>query len=201
MESKTKRICPLIIILLLCILSFFLGRMSMSAGQKNEPAPEHVIQTDHEGVKELIRQKKDFILYLERSSCRQCAIVNGEQDRFAGHVLPVYVLNMEQYRDTDTYDTIKDELGFMYVPCFKYFKDGEQMAHINNPLSDDYFHDTSTGAERNQLREEMVERVISFIEAAAGNGELISEDPRMPQVTVEEVPAPPEIPSDDTRKD
>ncbi len=123
-----------------------------------------------------------FILYIHRSSCKICAIVSESLYDFHGKGLPVYSFNMESMMGTPEYDEAKLELGFSYMPCFKYLKDGKELAHLNNPLNDSYF-DTESGADRDAYRMEMEEKVLSFINAAALGENLISEEPQAQVIT------------------
>ena len=132
---------------------------------------------------------EDFILYIHRSSCKICAIVSDSLYDFSGHGLPVYSFNMESMMGTPEYDAAKLELNFSYMPCFKFFSDGTELAHLNNPLNDSYF-DTDLGPERDAYRIEMEEKVISFIKAAADGKNLITEQPQSPVITGVRVEAP-----------
>ncbi|MBQ3031671.1 MAG: hypothetical protein IJD29_04155 [Anaerotignum sp.] len=132
---------------------------------------------------------KEFILYIHRSSCKICAIVSDNLYDMQGHGLPVYSFNMESMMGTTEYDEAKLSLGFSYMPCFKYYRDGSEAAHLNNPLNDSYF-DHENGTEREAYRLEMIDKVTAFIEAAASGDNLITEMPQSPVITGVRVEAP-----------
>ena len=148
-------------------LTFFLGKHSVII-------PDQIHYTDYEGYKDLISNEEDFVLYIGRSSCKICAIVTGSIHKFADHEADVYVLNLEDVRGTDAYDEIKNDIGFYYMPCFKAYDDGVEIAHMNNPLDDSYFDE---GADYAALLSEMELRITEFLDGAVGKGPLIDEEP------------------------
>lgn len=170
---KWKLLCILILIVLSSTIFFVVGRMTA-------PKEEKVNYVDFSGFQELIDQEEDFILYVGRSSCKICAIVYGSIHKFVGHGADIYVLNLEELRGTDIYNKIKGELGFYYMPCFKAFQDGKEIAHLNNPLSDSYFE---SGADYKSLLEEMENNVISFIDGFTGKGPFVTEEPMATTIT------------------
>lgn len=164
----------LIVILIFCLFAY--NRFAPSEKTMGDP------RISYEEVLERRDSGEAFILYIHRSSCKICAIVSESLYDFHGHGLPVYSFNMESMMGTREYDEAKLELGFSYMPCFKFYKDGKELAHLNNPLNDSYF-DTESGAERDAYRMEMEEKVLSFINAAALGKELISEEPQAQVIT------------------
>lgn len=154
-------------------LSFVAGRLSAL----QRPQVHYV---DYEDYQHLISEEEDFILYIGRSSCKICAIVSGSIHKFAEHGEDIYVLNLEEYRGTDLYSSIKEDIGFNYVPCFKAYEHGKEIAHLNNPLDSAYFQD---GADYATLIGEMETRVYSFIDGISGVGPLITETPTPQRMT------------------
>lgn len=154
-------------------ISFFAGRMTV-------PVEDTVHYIDYSDYLSLVDNQEDFVLYIGRSSCKVCAIVYGSIHEFAGHGIDVYALNLESLRGTETYTKIKEDLGFYYMPCFKAYKDGVEVAHLNNPLSDSYFEE---GADYPVLLQEMEENVISFLDGVTGKGPFITEKPMTTTIT------------------
>lgn len=163
-----KKVLKGLVLLAALAAAFAVGRMSVS----HQP---QVCYIDYEEYKALIKEKKDFVLYIGRPSCKICAIVTSSVHKFAEYMEEdIYVFNLEEVRGTALYTEMKDTVGFYYVPCFKAYKDGVEIAHLNNPLKIEYFEED---ADRITLLREMEERVYAFIDGALGNGPLITEEP------------------------
>lgn len=170
-----------IVLVFIAILVFTTGSRTKSQPLDTRLSYSEVIERRDSG--------EAFILYIHRSSCKICAIVSDSLYDFQGHGLPVYSFNLESMMGTPEYDAAKLELNFSYMPCFKYFSDGKELAHLNNPLNDAYF-DTEYGPDRDTFRIEMEEKVTAFIEAAADGKDLITEQPQSPVITGVRVEAP-----------
>lgn len=145
---------------------------------------EKLNYVNYEELKDTLQNKDSFILYIGRPSCKICAIVSNSLHKFIDNKLPIYILDMEPYRDTDQYETIKKELNFYFMPNFKYYEYGEQLYHMNSPLDDSYF---SESAPRMDLKESMEIKIQQFIDGAAGTGQVINEPVKTPQINGEKV--------------
>lgn len=121
-----------------------------------------------------------YILYIGRSSCRFCAVVSGSLHKFENRELPIYILDLEEYRGQKEYEEIKKKLKFEYMPCFKYYENGVEKYHMNNPLSETYFED---GTNLTEIREQMYKKIAAFIDGACGTGEIINEEPQSRIIT------------------
>lgn len=141
-------------------------------GKKSVYIPPTVKKIGIEDYHELIEDKEDFILYIGRSSCSYCAIVSASLDKFVDEGVPIYSFELEQYYQSEMYNAIKDELDIVYVPGFKYIKDGVIVYNMNSPLNDQYYE---SGSDRTQMREEMESKILAFIHGILGTGEVINE--------------------------
>ena len=89
--------------------------------------------------------------------------------------LPIYYLNLEQYINTSTYESIKAELEVTYLPAIKYVEHSVLKYNLNNPLNTDYFK--YDGATRLTLYQQMLDKVNAFIDGACGDGPILNEVP------------------------
>lgn len=160
----------IVILASVCLVVMLLS--SYVVGKKSVTMPPTVNKIGIDEYHDLIAGKKEFILYIGRSSCHYCAIVSASLDKFADQGLPIYSLELERYYPSKEYDSIKEELGIVYVPSFKYIKNGATVYNLNSPLNDQYFE---SGSNRAQMRAEMESKISSFIHGALGTGEVVNE--------------------------
>lgn len=174
----------LLLLTSMCIVTLLLS--SYIIGKKSVVIPPTVKKIGIEEYHDLIEDKKEFILYIGRSSCRYCAIVSASLDKFVNQGIPIYSLELEQYYPSKEYDSIKDELGIVYVPSFKYINNGAAVYYMNSPLDDQYYE---SGSDRTQMRVEMESKILAFIHGALGTGEIVNEEIKKDTVDAEAVSA------------
>ncbi len=160
-------------------------RAGQTAGYKlgygtavNEVRHSRTEKISYEEFKNLQSADEDFFLLIARPTCRFCAIVdeylsfrdNSDLDA------PVYFLSLEADRGTERYDEIKRDVGIDFVPTFRYYKAGEPLYNLNNPLDGSYFDEGATNESRNAGFSEMADKIEAFIRGAEGRGEVINEE-------------------------
>ncbi len=143
-----------------------------SINKENYLTQVHEIDIDE--YRNLMEQGAKGIFVYSRASCKYCAIVTSELSTFADGRLPIYYLNLEKYYLTDSYEEIKKELDFDYVPTFRYIEDGKMVYNLNSPLDGTYFD--AIGDDRRQIYDEMMASVKAFIDGAAGDGPVVNEE-------------------------
>lgn len=116
-----------------------------------------------------------FALYIERPSCRYCAVVSSYTLTMKNLPLPVYYISLEPFWESDDYETVKKELETTYLPCFKYISHGEIQYNLNSPLDSSYYNLDGPG--RMELYRQMQDRIDAFLNGAAGQGPVIDETP------------------------
>lgn len=175
-----KRILSILLVIMITASVFFY------IGRKTAPEINTLHYITYDDLASVIEEEDLFVLYIGRSSCHFCAVVDGSLHKFLTYNVPIYVLNLEDYKDdNETYEQIKTDLGFWYMPCFKAYKNGTEIAHMNSPLSDHYYDDDVT--DHQELRKEMEEKIDAFFCGITGEGELVNEEPT--SSTVEATPA------------
>jgi predicted bacteriocin transport accessory protein len=172
----------LILLTSMCLLIMLLS--SYLIGKKSVTIPPTVEKIGIEEYRDLIASKKEFILYIGRSSCHYCAIVSASLDNFVDQGIPIYSLELEQYYPSKEYDSIKAELGIVYVPSFRYIKNGDAVYNMNSPLNDQYYE---SGSNRTQMRVEMESKILAFIRGALGTGEVVNEKIKTDKIDAEAV--------------
>lgn len=162
-------------IYLLCafIFSVFISYYAGTIYGKMTEEGTHVQEVSLEEYQTLIARKASFVLVAERPSCRYCAIVTSALNQIEVDDIPIYILNLEPYMGTSTYDGIKAELQITYLPSFKYISNGTIQYNMNNPLDSDYYD--ATGNTRLQLYHEMELKIADFLAGIRGDGTLIDE--------------------------
>lgn len=175
----------LIMLLLLTALIFYVGFFTGSLEQHG-----HVREITLEQYRGMKAGGSQFILLVGRPSCRYCAIISSAVLTMDCDALPIYYLSLEQYINTEEYDTIKVELDVTYLPAMKYIEDCTIRYNLNNPLDSGYFE--CDGPDRLILYEQMVDKVIAFIDGAAGSGPVIHEIPISEEDHITAVPLPEE---------
>lgn len=132
----------------------------------------------YEEFKNLQSGGEDFFLLIARPTCRFCAIVDDYltfRDN-SDLTAPVYFLSLEADRGTERYDEIKRDVGIDFVPTFRYYKAGESLYNLNNPLDGSYFDEDATNESRNTVYAEMADKIEAFINGAEGRGDVINEE-------------------------
>lgn len=128
--------------------------------------------------------KASFVLYVGRSSCQYCAITFSILSTLTDLPVDIKVLDLEPYYGTEQYQLIKDELGISYVPAFFYFDNAQPKYFMNSPVSDTYFNsDKNRDSELNKVRE----KIIGFIDGAAGLSLPINEAPQKMTVSPDSI--------------
>lgn len=157
------------------IISISILFVSYCAGVKTGAKMEYKRHAREITMDEYKKQKdsgSDFVLIVERPSCRYCAVVTSAiyQNTYD---IPVYLLNLEPYLDTPEYDRVKAELEVTYLPGFKYVTGGKIQYNMNNPLESGYYE--ATGMERQNLYWKMQDKIKAFFAGLYGNSPVINE--------------------------
>lgn len=177
---KLKKI---IMLLLITALVFYVGFFTGSFERRG-----HVREITLEQYRDMKAGGSQFILLVGRPSCRYCAIISSAVLTMDCYSLPIYYLSLEQYVNTEEYDTIKAELEVTYLPVMKYIEDCTIRYNLNNPLDSGYFE--CDGPARLILYEQMVDDINAFIDGAAGDGPVIHETPISEDGHITAVPLP-----------
>ena len=167
------------------ITGFIIYRIYQSADplivREEETKGSHLSRTEkisYDEFKKLQASGEDFFLLIARPTCRYCAIVDDYLSFRDNSDLaaPVYFLSLEADRGTEKYDEIKHDVGIDYVPTLRFYKNGEALYNLNNPLDGSYFDEDATNESRNALYAEMTDKIEAFIAGAEGRGEVINEE-------------------------
>lgn len=167
--NKSKSTIIIFFIILLCI-SHSLG---IWVGKRQE-SRNHVTTISVEEYNQYVNDKTSFILVVERPSCRYCAIVTSAVYQINDCELPIYLMDLEPYWETEEYDRIKNELQVSYLPSFKYVKNGNIVYNMNSPLDTGYYE--SSGKQRRKMYHEMEDKIHKFLAGATGKGPVVNEE-------------------------
>ena len=109
-----------------------------------------MVLTDYEGFEELIAQKRDFLIYIGRTSCDFCAVLEPVLHSMMNNMqkAPNFDFDNQSYKDAidngepgaqEAWDAVKEHYGFEYTPCIFYYEDGVQVASYPTFITGDYF--------------------------------------------------------------
>lgn len=177
---KLKKI---IMLLLMAALIFYAGFFTGSLERRG-----HVREITLEQYRGMKAGGSQFILLVGRPSCRYCAIISSAVLTMDCDALPIYYLSLEQYVNTEEYETVKAELEVTYLPAMKYIEDCTIRYNLNNPLDPGYFE--CDGPDRLILYGQMVDKINRFIDGAAGDGPVTHETPISEESHITAVPLP-----------
>lgn len=125
----------------------------------------------YEELKEKQNNKETFVVYIGRQTCPYCAILTPvleEKKEFVSSEVSFYYFNVINYKQAildevegaqERWDSLKEEVGFTYIPCILYYKDGKLENGFYSFLGKDY-----SQCEDEQKKVEMMDEAIVNLE-------------------------------------
>lgn len=119
----------------------------------------------YEDYEEKIAQGETFMVYIGRATCPYCKVLTTVLEKEKGKIqsqMPFYYFNVIWYKQAildkkagaeEKWNTIKKEIGFQYIPCILYYKEGKLESSFLEFVGEDYF-DIEDDKEKEKLVEQ-----------------------------------------------
>lgn len=121
--------------------------------------------TTYEAFQDKLSQKETFLIYIGRQTCPFCRVLAPVLEKEKGSIkdeVPFCYFNVIDYKQAiidkkegaqERWEHIKDEIGFTYIPCILYYKEGKLEQGFYEFVGDSYM-DTEDEDEKAEMVKE-----------------------------------------------
>lgn len=150
------------------------------------PSYDNMIPITPEQALEKVENGETFVVFNGRSDCRYCKYVYPMCSEELPEDMKIYYVSTDYFRylyptvegdvddentpKSDYYNYVADKhnnykkvMDFEGVPNIRYFKNGKRILNISNPLSPDFFEDTTSSETKEQLLSTARETLRSYL--------------------------------------